>query len=352
MTQSLPASLANLKRALGQVYLGDPRLIDDLLVALLCSGHVLLEDVPGLGKTTLAKALAKSVSLSFKRVQCTPDLMPADVTGGHIYQPQQQDFKFIPGPLFANLVLVDEINRASPRTQSAFLEAMAEGTVTIDRKTAQLPQPFWLIATQNPIEFAGTFALPEAQLDRFFMRLHLGYPSPAQSLALLKSHRLVEPVTQLQPQVTREQLLQWQTAMKRVLVNDETQEYIVALAHASREHRDLRLGASPRATIALMQAARAKAYLDGQHFATPAQVQSMVKAVWGHRLILRSSQDAARAAAVIDQLIANTPVPGVQPSSSQVEAQTPAPKRHATGTKPQSAALSAPAADAAQASAQ
>ena len=304
------SSLSALKTNLAKVYFGEPKVVDHLLVALLCSGHVLLEDVPGLGKTTLAKALAKSLSLSFKRVQCTPDLMPSDVTGGNIYQPSTQDFKFLPGPIFTHLLLVDEINRASPRTQSAFLEAMAEGTVTVDRKTAALPQPFMVIATQNPVEFAGTFALPEAQLDRFFMKLQLGYPNAQAEKALLQQHLSNDGLTALKPVITKEALTDLQAQVQATRVEDTTQQYIISLANLSRQHKAIELGISPRASIALMHAARAKACLDGDSFVTPAHVQAIAHPVLSHRLQLRPGSNMT-ATKALDDLLLNTPVPNV-----------------------------------------
>ena len=304
------SSLSALKTNLAKVYFGEPKVVDHLLVALLCSGHVLLEDVPGLGKTTLAKALAKSLSLSFKRVQCTPDLMPSDVTGGNIYQPNTQDFKFLPGPIFTHLLLVDEINRASPRTQSAFLEAMAEGTVTVDRKTAALPQPFMVIATQNPVEFAGTFALPEAQLDRFFMKLQLGYPNAQAEKALLQQHLSNDGLAALKPVITKEALTDLQAEVQATRVEDATQQYIISLANLSRQHKAIELGISPRASIALMHAARAKACLDGDSFVTPAHVQAIAHPVLSHRLQLRPGSNMT-ATKALDDLLLNTPVPNV-----------------------------------------
>lgn len=304
------SSITALKANLAKVYFGEPKVVDHLLVALLCGGHVLLEDVPGLGKTTLAKALAKSLSLSFKRVQCTPDLMPSDVTGGNIYQPSTQDFKFLPGPIFTHLLLVDEINRASPRTQSAFLEAMAEGTVTIDRKTAALPQPFIVIATQNPVEFAGTFALPEAQLDRFFMKLELGYPNAHAEQALLQQHLTSDGLADLTPVITKEALAELQAEARAVRVEDATQQYIISLAAQSRQHKAIDLGISPRASIALMHAARAQACIEGNTFTTPAHVQAIAYPVLGHRLQLRAGSNMT-ANKALDDLLLNTPVPNV-----------------------------------------
>lgn len=304
------SSLTALKANLAKVYFGEPKVVDHLLVALLCSGHVLLEDVPGLGKTTLAKALAKSLSLSFKRVQCTPDLMPSDVTGGNIYQPNTQDFKFLPGPIFTHLLLVDEINRASPRTQSAFLEAMAESTVTVDRKTAALPQPFMVIATQNPVEFAGTFALPEAQLDRFFMKLQLGYPNAQSEKALLQQHLSNDGLAGLTAVVTKEALADLQAQVQAIRVEDATQQYIISLANHSRQHKAIELGISPRASIALMHAARAKACLEGNSFVTPAHVQAIAHPVLSHRLQMRPGSHMT-ATKALDDLLLNTPVPNV-----------------------------------------
>ncbi|WP_082378937.1 AAA family ATPase [Marinagarivorans algicola] len=314
MTALAQTGINALKEQLASVFTGNDNVLDNIIIALLCQGHILLEDAPGTGKTTLAKALSKSVALSFKRIQCTPDLMPSDILGGNIYQPQSQDFKFIPGPIFTNLLLVDEINRAAPRTQSAFLEAMAEGTITIDRKTAHLPKPFLVIATQNPVEFAGTFPLPEAQLDRFFMRLSLGRPSTEQALAILQNHnnsQQIQPVEALKTLITKEHLMEWQHTSQKTTIDTQVQEYIVAIIEASHHHKGIRLGASPRAAIALMHAAKAYAFIHGDGFVTPHHIQSIAPAVLAHRLILSHQNTAENARHIMSQLLQQVPVPGV-----------------------------------------
>ncbi len=340
MTALAQTGINALKEQLASVFIGDDNVLDNIIIALLCQGHVLLEDAPGTGKTTLAKALSKSVALSFKRIQCTPDLMPSDILGGNIYQPQSQDFKFIPGPIFTNLLLVDEINRAAPRTQSAFLEAMAEGTITIDRKTAHLPKPFLVIATQNPVEFAGTFALPEAQLDRFFMRLTLGRPTVEQALVILQSHshnRQSQPVEALKTLITKEHLIEWQHTSQKTTIDTQVQEYIVALIEASHHHKGIRLGASPRAAIALMHAAKAYAFIHGDGFVTPHHIQSIAPAVLAHRLILSHQNTADNAGKIMHQLLQQVPVPGVAQTAntpSQTASTQPAApaRRHSTPT--------------------
>lgn len=270
-----------------QVIVGKRAAIDLLLVALLCGGHVLIEDVPGVGKTMLARALAVSLGLSFRRVQCTPDLLPNDLTGVSVYRPHEARFVFQPGPLFSHVVLVDEINRATPRTQSALLEAMGEGQVSVDGVTHVLPQPFLVLATQNPVEFEGTFPLPEAQLDRFFLRIRLGYPSPAEEVQMLTALAGEHPITNLTAVVAGEQVPTLQRAIYQVRVAPSLREYLVRLAQELRAHPDLALAMSPRATLALFRAGQAWAALAGRDYVLPDDYKALAGPVLGHRLLVR-----------------------------------------------------------------
>lgn len=269
-----------------QVIVGKREAIELLLVALLCEGHVLIEDVPGVGKTMLARSLAISLRGQFKRLQCTPDLLPNDVTGVSIYNQKNGEFEFRQGPVFVNVLLVDEINRATPRTQSALLEAMQEQQVTVDGITYPLPRPFLVLATQNPIEYEGTFPLPEAQLDRFLMRVNMGYPSTADEKFLLHHLRREHPVTRLQPVVDGERLLELQRQVWEVHVDDSLREYIVTLVTGTRQHADLALGASPRASLALFKAAQAYAAIQGRDHVLPDDIQRLVPPILTHRLIV------------------------------------------------------------------
>jgi MoxR-like ATPase len=258
------------------------------LVALLCEGHILIEDVPGVGKTMLAKALSKSIGCSFRRVQFTPDLLPSDVTGLSIFNQKEQEFEFRPGPIFAQVVLADEINRATPKTQSALLECMEERQATIDGTTYEMPSPFLVIATQNPIEYEGTFALPEAQLDRFMLRLRLGYPKAMEEIVILDEQKRTHPITDIGQVLSLEELRIMQSAVKEVYVDQAVAEYIVRLSTATREHPDVYLGASPRGSINLYRASQALAALDGRDYVIPDDVKQLGVAVLAHRLIVKS----------------------------------------------------------------
>lgn len=301
--------IGQLKSHLQKSIIINDETIDLVCVCLLARGHLLIEDVPGLGKTTLAKALANSLALEFKRIQCTPDLLPSDITGVSIFNQQQKSFEFMPGPIFTNFLLADEINRTSPRTQSALLEAMAERTVTTDNETRKLPDTFMVIATQNPIEFNGTYPLPEAQLDRFFMRIALGYPDSDQELQILDlvASSLNTPITK--PIVKQELLTQLQTLCNRITVKDNVKQYIVDLIRKTRNHNDIRLGASPRGGIALMQAAKALALMQGQAYVTPEMIQTIVKPILNHRILLKSS--TKNVDTIIGEIIKQTPIPGM-----------------------------------------
>jgi MoxR-like ATPase len=307
--KNVAETLAQLRDYWGKVIIGKTDVLQFVLISLLCRGHLLLEDVPGLGKTTLAKVVANSLALTFRRLQCTPDLLPADISGVSIFDQKSQTFRFVPGPVFSNIMLVDEINRTSPRTQSALLEAMAERTVTVDRKTRPLPKTFMVIATQNPIEFSGTYPLPEAQLDRFFMRISLGYPSLADEPAIMKLNRRSDPTTAISPVLKEEQLLSLQDAVTQVKVEDNIMKYIASLVQATRAHKKLRLGASPRGSIALMKASQALALIEGRDYVTAQMVQTVYKAVLGHRVLARGGSHDADA--VLDDILNVIHVPGM-----------------------------------------
>jgi MoxR-like ATPase len=258
------------------------------LVALLCEGHILIEDVPGVGKTMLAKALSRSIGCSFRRIQFTPDLLPSDVTGLSIFNQKTQEFEFRPGPIMAQVVLADEINRATPKTQSALLECMEERQATIDGVSHLMPSPFLVIATQNPIEYEGTFALPEAQLDRFMLRLRLGYPKAMEEIVILDEQKRKHPIDQLQQVLDLEELREMQAAVKEIYVDQAVAEYIVRLTGATREHADVYLGASPRGSLNLYRAGQALASLDGRDFVIPDDIKQLAVAVLAHRLIVKS----------------------------------------------------------------
>jgi MoxR-like ATPase len=302
------------KRIIGnieKVVIGKRQEIILALVAYLSEGHILLEDVPGVAKTMLARALASSVGATFKRVQCTPDLLPTDITGASIFNPKTTEFAFRPGPIFAQIFLADEINRATPRTQSALLEAMAERRVSVDGTTFNLTPPFLVIATQNPVDHEGTFPLPEAQLDRFLVRLRLGYPSPDEEAAMLARLQLKHPIDDLQPVVTAEEILQCQQAVRSVRVDEKLNKYIVELIRRTREHSDVLLGGSPRASLALFRASQAVAAIRGQSFITPDDVKRLAPAILGHRIILKPESRLRKVttASVIDELLDTVPVP-------------------------------------------
>jgi MoxR-like ATPase len=270
-----------------KVIIGKRSAIELVMVALLCEGHVLLEDVPGSGKTMLARSIAISLGIGFKRIQCTPDLMPNDVTGVSIFNQKSGEFEFRPGPIFVNILLTDEINRATPRTQSALLEAMQEQQVTVDGVTRELPRPFLVLATQNPIEYEGTFPLPEAQLDRFLMRISLGYPSPQDERQILVNLQREHPINLLEKAVDGNRLLPLQKQVWDVHVDDTLQIYIVAIASATRNHPDLSLGISPRGSLALFKTAQALAAIRGRDHVIPDDIKYLMFATLSHRLILK-----------------------------------------------------------------
>jgi len=298
-----------------QVIIGKRRAVDLLLVSLLCRGHVLLEDVPGVGKTVLAKSIARSIGCTFKRIQFTPDLLPSDVTGVSIFNQQTSQFEFRPGPVIAQIVLADEINRATPKTQAALLESMEEQQITVDGVTHDLPDPFMVLATQNPIEYEGTFPLPEAQLDRFLLRLHLGYPQKSEELQILDSQRKQHPLETLPQVITTENLLTMQEQIKDVYVDDLIKDYIVSVTTATRHHDDVYLGASPRGSLALYRTSQAYAAIQGRDYVTPDDVKALAEAVLGHRLIINPAARIrnVQATNVIDDVLNAVPVPGGRP---------------------------------------
>lgn len=288
-----------------------------VLVALLCRGHVLIEDVPGVGKTVLAKAVARSIGCTFKRIQFTPDLLPSDVTGVNVFNQQTSRFEYRPGPVVAQLVLADEINRATPKTQAALLEAMEEGQVTVDGVTHHLPEPFIVLATENPIEYEGTFPLPEAQLDRFLIRMSMGYPGRVGELEMLERQHRAHPLDALQQTVRVEDLLLAQAAVREVRVATPIREYIVSLVQATRDHDDVYLGASPRGSLALDNASRAWAALHGRDFVIPDDVKKLAEPTLAHRVIVNPAARIKNvdSRVVIRDILAMVPVPGAQPVS-------------------------------------
>lgn len=298
-----------------RVIVGKRREVQLVLVALLCRGHVLIEDVPGVGKTVLAKAIARSIGSTFKRIQFTPDLLPSDVTGVNVFDQRSGTFVFRPGPVVAQMVLADEINRATPKTQAALLEAMEEAQVTVDGVTHPLPSPFVVLATENPIEYEGTFPLPEAQLDRFLIRLSLGYPGRAGELEMLDRQHRAHPLESLAQVVRVEDLVAAQAAIREVHVAQPVKEYIVALVEATRHHGDVYLGASPRGSLALYNASRAWAALSGRDYVIPDDVKGLAEPTLAHRVIVspaaRMKNSDSRG--VVEDLLRQVPVPGAQP---------------------------------------
>ena len=276
------------KENVERVIVGKGEVVELAIVALLCEGHILFEDVPGLGKTVLAKSLARSLGCSFRRIQCTPDLLPSDITGTYVFNQKTSDFEFRPGPVISQVVLVDEINRATPRTQSALLEAMQEHQVTAEGDTKPLPRPFLVMATQNPIELEGTFPLPEAQLDRFLMKIQIGYPSVEDDRLILSRFRQSDPLDELSSVVSADELLKMQKACREVHVAEDVEDYIIRLVHATRKHASIELGASPRAMLALCNASQALAAIRGRAFVTPDDIKYMVTPVFIHRIIPKS----------------------------------------------------------------
>ena len=302
---------AKIKANIEQVLVGKGGVIELTLSAILSSGHILIEDVPGIGKTTLGRCLAESMDCSFKRIQFTPDLMPSDITGIHFYNQKSGDFEFRPGPIISQILLADEINRATPRTQSALLEAMGEHQVTIDEVTIPLPSPFLVIATQNPIELEGTFPLPEAQLDRFLLRIKLGYPDEMEEEEILSRFRSGNPELQLKPVTGEEEILRLQTLVSEVHVEPVLRHYIVQLVQATRGHADVELGASPRASLGLYRCSQALAAIQGRGFVTPDDVKSLAAYTLSHRMILKSQARLRDRTPemIVEEIMGQLPVP-------------------------------------------
>ncbi|WP_433699492.1 AAA family ATPase [Nocardiopsis sp. CA-288880] len=290
--------------------LGKSDVVRLALVAMLTQGHILLEDVPGTGKTTLARAIAASANGDWRRIQFTPDLLPSDISGVTIFHQGTREFEFRPGPVFANVVIADEINRASPKTQSALLEVMEERAVTVDGVRHGVPSPFLVVATQNPVEMSGTYRLPEAQLDRFLMRLTLGYADPASELAIIRGDRLVTP-EDLEPTVDAERMAAMRRDSRRVFVHDSVYEYVLRVAHATRGHRELSVGLSTRSTVAMARTARMLALVSGRPFVEPEDVKLLAQPVWAHRLVLspEASVGGRTGADVLDGILRETPAP-------------------------------------------
>lgn len=299
-----------------QVIVGKRQQLILAMVSWFSEGHILLEDVPGVAKTILARALARSVGCEFKRIQCTPDLLPTDVTGASVFHPKTAEFEFRPGPIFSRLVLADEINRATPRTQAALLEAMAEGSVTIDGVTRQLESPFLVVATQNPIDHEGTFPLPEAQLDRFLMRFSLGYPTMEEELKMLEMLQHRHPLEDLQAVISGEELLACQAAVREIHVDEKVRQYLMQIVHDTRDHEDLALGASPRASIAMFRTSQAMAAVRGRSFVQPDDIKRVAGPILNHRVILKPDSRLRKitAESIVQEILAGIAVPTLSAS--------------------------------------
>jgi len=310
-TQDIRKAIEEITLNVGKVVIGKKDTLELLLAALLCEGHVLLEDVPGVGKTVLARAVARSLNCEFKRIQCTPDVLPSDITGLNFYNQKSGAFEFHPGPIMTNILLVDEINRATPRTQSALLEAMQERQISVDMDTIALPRPFFLIATENPIEMEGTFPLPEAQLDRFLMRLRPGYPSEEEERAMISRFQHENPGELLKTVIDARELIALQKSCHKVYTDDSLRNYIVSLIRATRENSEIKLGGSPRAALGLHQAARALAAMRGRSYILPDDIKYVAAPVLAHRLILKTEArlKGHTTEEIIREIISRLPVP-------------------------------------------
>ncbi|OJV65897.1 MAG: hypothetical protein BGO41_08155 [Clostridiales bacterium 38-18] len=298
----------DLKQNIQKVIVGKNTVIDLIITSMLCSGHVLLEDIPGTGKTLLARSLAKSFDVEFNRIQFTPDLLPSDITGLNVFNQGVGKFEFRKGPLMSQIVLADEINRATPRTQSSLLEAMAENQITVDGETYSLSEPFFVIATQNPIESSGTFPLPEAQLDRFFMQLSMGYPTKDETVAILHRFEKVNPIDALQACVDVKSFKAIKDQVKQVRVSDAMTVYIIDLAEATRDHSEIELGVSPRGVMALFNGAKALAAINGRDYVTPEDVKQLIVPIWGHRILIRDIY-SKRPERILELIMAAVEVP-------------------------------------------
>ena len=295
-----------------RVIVGKRKTVELAVIGLISKGHLLIEDAPGVGKTMLARSLAKSVDCSFKRIQFTPDMLPGDITGVSVFNQKTSDFEFRAGPIMANIVLADEINRATPKVQSALLECMEEGQITVDGVTHDMPSPFHVLATQNPIEYEGTFPLPETQLDRFMLRVSLGYPSISDEITIMEKQHFAHPIESLRPVADRAEVLTLETAVRKVFVDELVRQYIASLVAATRQHAGVRLGASPRGSLALFRTIQARALLQGRDYVLPDDVKYMAEPVLAHRLILRSKEQAEDRSgrSFVAQLLETIPVPG------------------------------------------
>jgi MoxR-like ATPase len=307
--------LANIEK----VILGKTSDVRLAVICLMCQGHLLIEDVPGVGKTMLARSLAKSTGCSFKRIQFTPDILPSDVTGVSVYNQRSGDFEFRPGPIVSQIVLADEINRATPKTQSSLLEAMEERQVTVDGVTRRLPEPFMVMATQNPIEYEGTFPLPEAQLDRFLMRIHLGYPSNTDEILMMDSQQVLHPIESLEQVTDPNEIVAVQRAIKEIYVDPLIKQYIVAIVDTTRQHEAVYLGASPRGSLALYRTAQARALLDGRDFVIPDDVKELAYTTLGHRVIVSPSArvKSITSSDIVLGCLDRVPVPGMRARGGQ-----------------------------------
>ncbi|MBV9229092.1 MAG: MoxR family ATPase [Chloroflexi bacterium] len=309
--QDLATAVQRVVGNVERVIVGKAESVAFSLIAVICRGHVLIEDVPGVGKTVLTKAIARSIGCTFKRIQFTPDLLPSDVTGVSIYNQKTGNFEFRPGPIMSQIVLADEVNRATPKTQSALLEAMEEAQVTVDGVTYRLPEPFMVMATQNPIEYEGTFPLPEAQLDRFMMNIKLGYPKANDEMNILDSHQHHHPLEDLAQIMTAEELVVIQRQVRTIHVDLSIREYIVAIANATRNHQNIYLGSSPRGSLALFRASQALAAMRGRGYVIPDDVKLLVKPTLAHRIIVTPAARvrAITSTAILDEILQSVPVP-------------------------------------------
>jgi MoxR-like ATPase len=309
-----------LKDNLGKVIIGKDDSILLTIIAFLCQGHILIEDVPGVGKTMLARSLAKSLGCNFKRIQFTPDMLPSDVTGVSIYNQNTREFEFRPGPLMAQIVLADEINRATPKTQSALLEAMEERQMTVDGITYILPVPFMVMATQNPIEYEGTFPLPEAQLDRFLMRIDLGYTSLGNEIRILEEQQIIHPILELEPVITTEEILEAQATIKHIHVSNPVKRYIVEMVRETREHPEVYLGASPRGSLGLFRAGQARAALNGRDYVLPDDVKILAPNVLSHRVVVSPAARLTDVSAVkiVREILDSLAVPGAEAGGGEM----------------------------------
>ncbi len=317
--QDLATAVQRVVNNVERVIVGKAQAVAFSLIAVICHGHVLIEDVPGVGKTVLTKAIARSIGCSFKRIQFTPDLLPSDVTGISIYNQKTASFEFRPGPIMSQIVLADEVNRATPRTQSALLEAMEEAQITVDGVTYRLPEPFMVMATQNPIEYEGTFPLPEAQLDRFMLNIKLGYPKPSDEVKILTSHQHHHPLDDLAQILTAEELVRIQRQVCLIHVDPSIYEYIVAIANATRNHQNIYLGASPRGSLSLVRAAQALAAMRGRGYVIPDDVKLLVKPTLAHRIIMTPAARARSiaSATILDEILQTVPVPNAWSSGGK-----------------------------------